>query len=68
MLTESGRSNWVPSRASSRSLAAALTTCLKHAADETRIRGWIAELESAVLGIEDLRRRAAALRASGRHP
>jgi hypothetical protein len=49
-------------------LAAALRKCLNHAADETRIRGWLAELEIAVVEVKDLLRHAADLRASGRHP
>ncbi|MFH8625006.1 hypothetical protein ACH4A8_24565 [Streptomyces vietnamensis] len=49
-------------------LRAALGECLKHAADETRIRGWITELEQASAGIEGLHRHAVSLRDSGRHP
>jgi hypothetical protein len=49
-------------------LAAALRKCLTHAADETRIRGWLAELERNAADVEDLLRHAADLRASGRHP
>jgi hypothetical protein len=49
-------------------LAGLLGKCLMHAADETRIRGWLAELNSALGDVKDLLRQAADLRASGRHP
>jgi hypothetical protein len=49
-------------------LATLLGKCLMHAANETRIRGWLAELDSALGDVKDLRRHAADLRASGRHP
>ncbi|MEU2981326.1 hypothetical protein ABZ678_31415 [Streptomyces hirsutus] len=51
-----------------RVLVAALQACLKHAANEERIRGWIDELECDLVEIKNLRRYAADLRASGRHP
>ncbi|WP_329570846.1 hypothetical protein [Streptomyces sp. NBC_01361] len=49
-------------------LAAALGECQKYAADETRIRTWLTELERATEEIEPLRHHATALRASGGHP
>ncbi|MFI9039431.1 hypothetical protein [Streptomyces sp. NPDC053726] len=49
-------------------LTAALQACLKHAADEERIRGWLDELERDLAEVEQLRRHAAELRASGCHP
>jgi hypothetical protein len=49
-------------------LAALLGRCLGHAADGTRIRGWLAELDIALGEVNDLLRHAADLRASGRHP
>lgn len=49
-------------------LAAALKKCLMHAADETQIRSWLAELEHTAVDVEDLLRHAADLRALGRHP
>jgi hypothetical protein len=49
-------------------LAAALGECLKCAADETRIRTWLTELERATDEIGPLRRHATALRASAGHP
>ena len=45
-----------------------LRMCLMHAADETLIRGWLAELDSTLGDVKDLLRHAADLRASGRHP
>jgi hypothetical protein len=49
-------------------LTAALGECLKYAADDTRIRTWLTELERATEEIEPLRHHATALRASGGHP
>jgi hypothetical protein len=49
-------------------LATLLGKCLRHATDETRIRGWLAELDSALSDVTGLLRHAANLRASGRHP
>lgn len=49
-------------------LSTALGECLKHAADDTRTRTWLTELERATEEIEPLRHHAAALRASGGHP
>jgi hypothetical protein len=49
-------------------LARLLEKCLMHASDGTRIRGWLAELDSALGDVKDLLRHAADLRASGRHP
>nr|PPQ58316.1 hypothetical protein C5F59_17770 [Streptomyces sp. QL37] len=49
-------------------MAAALRACLKHATDQTRIRGWIDALERDLIAVEQLRGHAAELRASGRHP
>ena len=48
-------------------LTTALRECLKHAADETRIRGWLADLETAAAEVENLHHHAADLRATGRH-
>ncbi|GGL26729.1 hypothetical protein GCM10010095_09740 [Streptomyces anthocyanicus] len=49
-------------------LATALRACLKHSAHEDRIRGWIDEVERDLTETEQLRRHAADLRATGRHP
>lgn len=49
-------------------LSTAIGECLKHAADDTRTRTWLTELERATEEIEPLRHHAAALRASGGHP
>ncbi|WP_030914034.1 hypothetical protein [Streptomyces sp. NRRL B-24720] len=49
-------------------LTDSLQACLKHAADETHIWGWLNKLKRDLAEVEQLRRHAADLRASGRHP
>ncbi|MEU8832359.1 hypothetical protein [Streptomyces sp900116325] len=49
-------------------LTDSLRACLEYATDEKRIRGWLDELARDLAEVEQLRRHAAELRASGRHP